>query len=131
MSNLCVTAVRVSGRRRRSGLPDSARNLATSASSSLMRVSSADGVGADDLVAAFVGLFGVQRLRTLRAVAINGHAFQAHLPRLHVSVADFLDGAFLRHVDGLGNRAADERLRGGHHLQVRQIMDAALAADAV
>ena len=71
------------------------------------------------LAAAFVGFFGVERLRALRAVAINGHALEAHLPGLNVSVADFLDGAFVGHVDGLGNRAADERLRGGHHFQVR------------
>ena len=45
----------------------------------------------------------------------------------NVGVADVLDGAFVRHVDGLGNRAADERLRGGHHFQVRQVADAALA----
>src|ERR1035437_5022019 len=78
-------------------------------------------------VRTFVGLLGVQWLRTLRAVAINRHTFQAHLPRLNVSVADLGDGAFVRHVDGLGNRTADERLRGGHHFQMRQVTDAALA----
>ena len=61
------------------------RSLAISASSSLMRASSA--ASAASFVAAFVGLFGVERLRTLGAVAINGHAFEAHLPGLHVGVA--------------------------------------------
>ena len=85
-------------------------------------------IGGRSFATTLAGLFGVERLRAFRAVTVNRHAFQPHLPRLNVSVADFLDGAFMRHVDGLGNGAADERLRGGHHFQVRQIMDAALAA---
>ena len=32
------------------------------------------------------------------------------------------------HVDRLGDGAADERLRGGHHFEVRHVVDAALAA---
>ena len=128
MSNLCVT------RRARVGQPAAQRLAGLGAQLADLGFEFLDagfergGAGGGRLVAAFVGLFGVERLRTLRAVAINRHAFQAHLPRLNVGVADFLDGAFVRHVDGLGNRAADERLRGGHHLQVRQVMDAALAA---
>ena len=55
-------------------------------------------------------------------------AFKAHLPGLKVRVPDVLDGAFPGHVNGLGNGAADERLRRGHHLQMRQVMDAAPAA---
>ena len=128
MSNLCVTAVRVSGRRRRSGLPDSAAQLRDFGFQFLdARFRQRRIVGRGGFVAAFVGFFGVERLRTFRAVAVNGHAFQAHFPRLNVGVADFGDGAFVRHVDGLGNRAADERLRGGHHFQMRQVADAALA----
>ncbi len=93
-----------------------------------MRASSAEVSAAGGLVAAFVGPLGVERLRALGAVAIDGDALEAHLPRLHVGVADVLDGAVVGHVDRLGDRAADERLRGGHHLQVGQVLDAALAA---
>ena len=81
-----------------------------------------------DFAAAFVGFLGVERLRALRAVAVNGHALQAHLPRLHVGVADVLDRAFVGHVDRLRDGAADERLRGAHHLQMGQVLNAALAA---
>ena len=42
---------------------------------------------------------------------------QAHLPAFDVGVHDVLDGAVFGHVDGLGDGAAEERLRGGHHLR--------------
>jgi len=85
------------------------------------------GRGRHNLVTALVSLFGVERLGTFRTVAINGNAFQAHLPGLNVSVADLGHGAFIRHVDGLGDGAADEGLGGGHHFQVGQITDAPMA----
>ena len=78
-------------------------------------------------VAAFVGFPGVERLRTLRSITINRHALDAHAPRFDVGVANVGDSALAGHIDGLGNRATDERLRGGHHFQMRQVTDAALA----
>ena len=76
---------------------------------------------------AFVGLLGVERLAALGAVAIDGDAFEAHLPGLLVGVADVGDGGFVGQVDGLADGAADEGLGRAHHLQVRHVLDAALA----
>ena len=128
MSNLWVMAVRVSGRRRRKGLPAWARERGDFGFEFLDAGFESGRVGAGGLVAAFVGALGVERLGALGAVAIDGDAFEAHLPGLHVGVADVLDGAVVGHVDGLGDGAADEGLGGGHHLQVGQVLDAALAA---
>ena len=61
---------------------------------------------------------GIQRLRTLRIVPVDGHGLQPHLPRLNVRVRDVFDRRFLGHVDGLRNRARKERLRRRHHLHV-------------
>ena len=93
-----------------------------------MRASRADLSGRGGLVAAFVGALGVERLGAFGAVAIDGDAFEAHLPGLHVGVPDVLDRAVVGHVDGFGNGAADEGLGGGHHLEVGHVLDAALAA---
>ena len=66
-------------------------------------------------------LFRVQRGGTLRAIAINCDRFQTHAPAFDVGVHDFLDRGFLGQVNRLGNRAAQERLRRGHHPQVAHI----------
>ena len=74
---------------------------------------------------------GVERLRELRAVAVERVGFQAELPGEHVGGGAVLDRRVVRHVDRLGDRARDEGLRGGHHADVafgRQIALADLAA---
>ena len=66
---------------------------------------------------------GVQRLRALRAVAINRNRLDALAPALGVSLGDILHCGFVRQVHGLRNRAGEERLRGRHHLDVAHVMD--------
>ena len=61
---------------------------------------------------------GVQRLRQLRAVAIERVGFQREAPREHVGALAILDRRVVRHVDGLGDRARDEGLRRRHHADV-------------
>ena len=80
-------------------------------------------------VAAVIGLLRVERLAPLGAVAVNGDAFEAHLPSLHIGVTNVLHGRLVRQIDGLGDRAADERLRRPHHFQVRHVVNAALALE--
>ena len=69
----------------------------------------------------------VQRLRQLRAVAIEGVGLQRQLPGEHVGVLAVLDGGVVRHVDGLGDRARDEGLRRRHHADVALDREVALA----
>ena len=69
----------------------------------------------------------VQRLAELGAVAIERVGLQAQLPAEAVAVLDVLDGRFVGQVDRLGDRAADERLGGGHHADVAFDGDEALA----
>ena len=128
MSNLWVMAVRVSGRRRRRGLPACSRRRATSASSSSDALFERRCCPPRRPWSPPRRSAGAQRLRALGAVAVDGDALKAHPPGLDVGVAHVLDGAFVGHVDGLGDGAADERLGGGHHLQVGQVRDAAFAA---
>jgi len=77
---------------------------------------------------AFAQALRAERLRTLGTITVDGHTLQPHLPGLHVGIPDVLDGAFIGHVDGLGNGAADKRLRGRHHFQMRQVREAPLPA---
>ena len=49
------------------------------------------------------------------------------LPRLDVGVHHVVDGRILGKVDGLGDRAADERLDRAHHLDVSHVVDRAHA----
>jgi hypothetical protein len=63
----------------------------------------------------------------LRSVAIDGDRLQPQLPRLDVGFHDLFDGGVLRHVDGLGNCAGDERLRRRHHAQMSHVVDGARA----
>ena len=66
----------------------------------------------------------------LEPCAIDRHAFQSHLPRLDIRVTNVFHVAFAGQVDGLGDGAAQERLGRRHHLQMRQVTDAPLAAKA-
>ena len=70
---------------------------------------------------------GAQRLRGLRAVAVDGQRLDAAAPGLDVGVGDVLDRRRLRQVDRLGDRARDERLDRAHHLDVAHVRDRALA----
>ena len=68
-----------------------------------------------------------QRLRELRAVAIESVGFQAKLPRHLISLAAILDRSCVWHVDGLGDRARYERLCCSHHAYVTLRRQAARA----
>ncbi len=70
---------------------------------------------------------GAQRLGGLRAVAVDRERLDPQAPRLGVGVGDVLDGRALGQVDGLRDRARDERLHGAHHLDVAHVRDRALA----
>ena len=107
MSNLCVIEWRSSGslRRARTGC-DAARR-----GGGLLLV-----------------LRRVERLRALAAVAIDRHRLRADAPRVDVGLLDLLDRRVLRHVDGLGDRAREERLHRAHHLDVAHVVDRAHAA---
>ena len=59
-----------------------------------------------------------QRLRELRAVAVERVGLDAERPRKLVGPLAVLDGGVALHVDGLRDRARDEGLRGGHHADV-------------
>ena len=85
--------------------------------------------GCVGLVAALVGALGVERLRALGSIAVDGHALQAHLPGVHVGAADVGRGGVVRHVHRLGDGSGDERLGGTHHAQVRLVVDAPLALE--
>ena len=65
----------------------------------------------------------VERLRALAAVAVDRNRFRSELPRLDVGLHDLVDARVLRHVDGLADRARDERLRRAHHLDVAHVLD--------
>ncbi len=56
-----------------------------------------------------------ERLRQLRAVAIERVGLQRELPGQHIGIAAILDGRVVRHVDRLGDRARDEGLARRHH----------------
>src|SRR5262249_59302508 len=56
------------------------------------------------------GLRGVQRLRALAPVTVDRDRLRAEPPRLDVSLLDLLDRRVLRHVDGLRDRARNQRL---------------------
>ena len=59
-----------------------------------------------------------KRLRALGIVAIDGHGLQSEFPGLGVGLHDVFDRRFFRHVDGLADRAGNERLRCRHHAEV-------------
>ena len=72
----------------------------------------------------------LQRLRQLRAVAVERVGLERELPRQHVGRLAVLDRRVVRHVDGLGDRARDERLRRRHHADVAVDREIALAGAA-
>src|SRR5579885_2241377 len=57
----------------------------------------------------------VERLRKLRAVAIERVGLEAELPGEQIGRLAVLDGRVVGHVDGLGDRTRDEGLRRRHH----------------
>jgi len=76
----------------------------------------------------FVGLaVGVDRLEPFGAVAVNGNGLETAFPAFHVGRHNFFGGAFLGHIDGLADRARQERLYGGHHFNVGHIQNMPLA----
>ena len=69
----------------------------------------------------------LQRLRELGAVAVERVGLERQLPGEQVRRLAVLDRGVVRHVDGLGDRAGDERLRRRHHLDVALDREVALA----
>src|SRR5262249_46013179 len=67
------------------------------------------------------------RLRELRAVAIERIGFEPELPGENVSRLAVLNRRLVRHIDGLGNGAGDERLRRRQHADVTVDRQEALA----
>ena len=71
-----------------------------------------------------------ERLRELRAVAVERVRLQGELPGEQVGGLAVLHRRLVRHVDGLGDRARDERLRRRHHADVALDREVALAGAA-
>ena len=85
----------------------------------------------DVVVVVLVGdELALQRLRELRAVAVERVGFEAELPGQHVGLLAVLDRRVVRHVDGLGDGAGDERLRRRQHADVAVDREVALAGAA-
>ena len=122
MSNLWVTAVRSDGSRRRCGLP------ASSLGGGELALELGDRLGVGDRVAVLL-LAGRQRLAALAVVAVDRDGLEALLPALEVDLLDLLGRGGLGHVDGLADRAGEERLDRGHHPDVAHVVDGALAVD--
>ena len=68
-----------------------------------------------------------QRLRQLRAVAIERDRLEAELPGQLVGLLAILDRRGVRHVDRLRDRAGDEGLRRRHHPDMAVDREAARA----
>src|SRR5215510_4701287 len=66
---------------------------------------------------------GVDRLRTLTAIAINCERFHTQLPAHDVCLFNILNCGVCRHVDGFGNGPREEGLHGSHHADVPRIVD--------
>ena len=69
----------------------------------------------------------LQRLGELGAVAVERVGLERELPGQQVGRLAVLDRGVVRHVDGLGDRARDERLRRRHHADVALDREIALA----
>ena len=67
---------------------------------------------------------------SLRAVAVERVGFERELPGEQVGCLAILDRRLVRHVDGLGDGAGDERLRRRHHADVAFDREIALAGAA-
>ena len=81
------------------------------------------GSALDGLLLLAVG--DVEGLRALRSVAIDGDGLEAETPGFEVGLGDVVDGAVVGQVDGLRDGAGEERLGGGHHLDVAHVVDGA------
>ena len=64
-----------------------------------------------------------ERLGHLAVVAVDGDRLEPEPPGVDVQLLDVLDGHVLGHVDGLGDRPADERLHRAHHPDVAGVVD--------
>ena len=86
----------------------------------------------DDVVVLVLVLdqLALQRLRELGAVAVERVGLEAELPGQQVGRLAVLDRGVVRHVDGLGDRARDERLRRRQHADVALDREIALAGAA-
>src|SRR5207253_4275209 len=73
-------------------------------------------------------LAGVERLRLLAAVAIDGDRLQPLAPRLDVRLDDVADRRVRRQVHRLRDRAGDEGLRRAHDADVAEVVDRARAS---
>ena len=69
---------------------------------------------------------GAQRLTQLGPVTIQRDRFDHALPGKQIGRLDVFERGIGRHVDGLADRAADERLCRGHHADMRIDGDGAL-----
>ena len=72
----------------------------------------------------------VERLESLRAVAVERVGLERELPGQQVGRLAVLDRRLVRHVDGLGDGAGDEGLRRRHHADVALDREIALAGAA-
>ena len=118
----CVSDMRVSGMRWRR-LVDCRAATESSSSSSRMRASELGSfeTSSSSRAAHVFGFSCIQRSGALRAVAIHRDRFQTEPPAFDVGVHDFINRRRFRHVDGLRNRSAQERLRRRHHAQMRHV----------
>src|SRR5262245_41514868 len=69
----------------------------------------------------------LQRLRELRAVAVERVGLERELPGEQIRRLAVLDRGVVGHVDGLGDRPGDEGLRRRHHADVALDREVALA----
>ena len=70
---------------------------------------------------------GRQRLTDLAVVAVDRDRLEPELPGELVNMLDLLDRCVLRRVDGLRDRAADERLHRRQHPDVALVVDRVVA----
>ena len=66
----------------------------------------------------------------MRAVAVERVGLERQLPGQQIGFLAVLDRRLVRHVDGLGDGAGDERLRRRHHADVAFDREVALAGAA-
>src|SRR5262249_36786823 len=66
---------------------------------------------------------GVDRLRTLAAIAIDRERFHTQLPAHNVRLFNILDCGICGHVDSFGDGAREERLYCSHHADVPHIVN--------
>src|SRR5215813_7639344 len=66
---------------------------------------------------------GVDRLRTLAAIAIDRERFHTQLPTHNVRLFNLLDGGVCRHIDSFRDGPREERLYCRHHADVPRIVN--------